>query len=105
MGPAGVVWQDLEVGGPPEELDFGFGFSDKPYPVMLLQPYKHLLGGIVQPGVFLGVDNVTTWGFNYLNDSGHAYYTLRLLGPGSQSLTTGGALNEGEFAGFIKVLA
>ncbi len=65
------------------------------------------MDGIKQPGVYLGAQNVTLWGFNYQNNTDEGwgeYYSVRLLLPGSESPTTGGPLNEGEFTGFSELV-
>ncbi|KAI1471507.1 uncharacterized protein F4812DRAFT_455621 [Daldinia caldariorum] len=68
--------------------------------------HSHILDGTVQPGVFLGAVNVTTWGFNYQNNTeAGEYYFVRLLGPNSNNLATGKPLNPGEFTGYIKITA
>ncbi|KAI1382740.1 uncharacterized protein F4822DRAFT_440813 [Hypoxylon trugodes] len=118
-GSAGDRWQPLIAAGTPAESAFGFGLPDLPDPnyhletwLVLYQssernsPYSHIVDGAVQPGaVFLGAVNITSWGFNYQNNTGGEYYYARLLGPNSNNLATGKPLNRGEFTGYIKITA
>ncbi|KAI0972986.1 hypothetical protein F4678DRAFT_34516 [Xylaria arbuscula] len=104
LGIGGIQWQTLVAAGTPAESVFGFGLPNLPDPNYELEPYLHEIDGVRQPGVFIGAVNVTTWGFNYQNNSETGeYYFLRLLGPNSHNLATGNQLNDGEFTGYIKV--
>ncbi|RYP80657.1 hypothetical protein DL769_002339 [Monosporascus sp. CRB-8-3] len=104
MRSLGMKWLDLVAAGTSNEAAFGFGFPDLPDPNHHLGPYAHVdVHGVRQPGVFLGSENVTTWGFNYQNNKEGEYYFLRLLTPGSENPATGRPLNDGEFTGFIKI--
>ncbi|RYP21541.1 hypothetical protein DL765_002177 [Monosporascus sp. GIB2] len=105
MRSLGIRWQELVAAGTSNEAAFGFGFPDLPDPNHHLQPYAHVdVDGVRQPGVFLGSENITTWGFNYQNNKeGGEYYFLRLLTPGSENPATGRPLNDGEFTGFVKI--
>ncbi|KAI1807815.1 hypothetical protein F4811DRAFT_573326 [Daldinia bambusicola] len=116
VGIEGDRWQTLIAAGTPAESVFGFGLPDLPDPnyhlrICLkclndLRKYSHIVDGVVQPGVFLGAVNVTTWGFNYQNNTeAGEYYFVRLLGPNSNNLATGKPLNPGEFTGYIKITA
>lgn len=90
VGIEGDRWQTLIAAGTPAESVFGFGLPD----------------GEAQPGVFLGAVDVTTWGFNYQNNTeAGEYYFLRLLGPNSNNLAIGKPLNPGGFTGYIKITA
>lgn len=103
-GIDGIQWQKLVAAGTPAESVFGFGLPNLPDANYELEPYIHEIDGVRQPGVFIGAVDVTTWGFNYQNNSETGeYYFLRLLGPNSHNLATGEQLNEGEFMGYIKV--
>ena len=105
-GRGGVGWRGLVAAGTPGEQVLGFGLPPLPDPNLRLEPYAHLAatGGDRLPGVFLGSGNVTSWGFNYQNTTeAGEYYYLRLLGPGQENPATGKPLNEGEFAGFIRI--
>ncbi|OTB11299.1 hypothetical protein K445DRAFT_26662 [Daldinia sp. EC12] len=135
VGIQGDRWQTLIAAGTPAESVFGFGLPDLPDPnyhlkIWYVRPYvlvkmlavlniwmlranantglvySHIVDGVVQPGVFLGAVNVTTWGFNYQNNTeAGEYYFVRLLGPNSNNLATGKPLNPGEFTGYIKITA
>ncbi|KAI0846630.1 hypothetical protein F5Y00DRAFT_264441 [Daldinia vernicosa] len=119
VGIEGDRWQTLIAAGTPAESVFGFGLPDLPDPNYRLEiwyiylgspvvkaSHSHVIDGEVQPGVFLGAVNVTTWGFNYQNNTeAGEYYFLRLLGPNSNNLATGKPLNPGEFTGYIKITA
>ncbi|ORY56372.1 uncharacterized protein BCR38DRAFT_505283 [Pseudomassariella vexata] len=102
--PNGTIWKEVIAAGTPAEEAIGFGFPDLPDPTLTILPYAHIVDGVRQPDVFLGALNVTTWGYNYQNNTeGGEYYYMRLLTPGSESPSTGERLNEGEFEGFIRV--
>lgn len=105
MGILGFVWQKLVIAGTHAEAALGFGLSDLPDPTSSVEPYGHSIDGQQQAGVYLGLRNVTTWGYNYINDTeaGEFYY-LRLLGPDSNNMATGEQLNEGEFTGYVKIM-
>ncbi|KAI8962062.1 hypothetical protein F5Y11DRAFT_366171 [Daldinia sp. FL1419] len=124
VGIEGDRWQTLIAAGTPAESVFGFGLPDLPDPnyhlgiwyacyftligisVVPNRHDSHLVDGVAQPGVFLGSVNVTTWGFNYQNNTeAGEYYFARLLGPNSNNLATGKPLNPGEFTGYIKITA
>ncbi|KAE9371101.1 hypothetical protein N431DRAFT_467309 [Stipitochalara longipes BDJ] len=60
---------------------------------VLPETYTHQIAGVAQPGVFLGLANVTTWAFKLTSN----YYQTRLLGPGQN-------LSVGEFKGFLKAV-
>ncbi|KAK6955486.1 hypothetical protein Daesc_003126 [Daldinia eschscholtzii] len=109
VGIQGDRWQTLIAAGTPAESVFGFGLPDLPdpnYHLKICMRDSHIVDGVVQPGVFLGAVNVTTWGFNYQNNTeAGEYYFVRLLGPNSNNLATGKPLNPGEFTGYIKITA
>lgn len=69
---------------------------------LALETYEHQVDGVTQSGIFLGNGNVTAWAF-LLDPSagfnGFDAYTFRLLE--SQD----GALNDGEFYGFLKIVS
>jgi hypothetical protein len=78
--------------------------------VLAPELYAHVIDGVEQEGVYLGVKGETTWGFRYTPASCHAnatvstkdYYEVKLLGlPASEYDTVG---YEVEFNGFLKVL-
>ena len=60
---------------------------------VLPETYTHAISGVAQPGVFLGLANVTTWAFRPVGN----VYQMRLLGPGV-------SLVKGEFRGFLKAV-
>lgn len=108
MGVQGITWTPVQAYGDSTDASLGFGYPAVPDTPLPVEPYAHVIDGVKQPGVFLGSQNVTLWGFNYQNSADEGwgeYYSVRLLLPGSNSLTTGTALNEGEFTGFIKISA
>lgn len=65
------------------------------------ETYEHQVDGVAQDGVFLGSGGVTAWAYTYVPGGGfHGFdeFTMRLLE--SQD----GALNDGEFYGFLKIV-
>ncbi|KAK2760923.1 hypothetical protein FQN54_002165 [Arachnomyces sp. PD_36] len=82
-----------------------------PGPITIPKPYLHYnKDGEELEGVFLGFDNVTTWGVRYhearkdsVTPDPQPYYSVRLLAPGSEDPTTGELLGEGESATFLRV--
>lgn len=73
------------------------------------EPYYHVdTDGVRQEGIFIGARNVTSWGVKYYGPSvgtidGLPYWSIRLLGPGSEDPQTGEPLLEGESETFIRV--
>ncbi|QKX63247.1 uncharacterized protein TRUGW13939_10416 [Talaromyces rugulosus] len=69
--------------------------------------YYHYIDGKKQDGIFLGANNVTSWGIqlqeNVPGTGGIPMWQLRLLGPGSEDQKTGKALKEGEYKTFIRI--
>ncbi|PSR78155.1 hypothetical protein BD289DRAFT_444293 [Coniella lustricola] len=65
--------------------------------------YEHQIDGVTQSGVFLGYGGVTAWAYSFVPSLGGAgnfdWFAMRLLDAQD------GALNEGEFYGFLKVVA
>lgn len=108
----GLVDTDLTDAGAPTNAQWTpIVLPDNPYDALLLYKvagntptvYEHYIGGVKQDGSFLGgLDNSTTWGFQYYpadqGSSGMDYYTIRLI-PST------GSLNANETAGFIKIAA
>jgi hypothetical protein len=72
------------------------GFLGAGFPVA---GYHHLVDGGTQSGVFLGYNNVTAWAYLYVPAAdGHAtQVSMRLLD------LQDGALNDGEFYGFLQI--
>jgi len=69
-----------------------------------LQPYWHEIGGVRQPGRFLGAKNQTTWGFRYRQPVGcgdRDTYEVKLLGLPQDTEPT--AQYEPEFKGFLRI--
>lgn len=65
------------------------------------ESYQHQIDGVTQDGVFLGSSGVTAWAYTFVPGGGlvgEDVFTLRLLE--SQD----GALNDGEFYGFLKAV-
>jgi len=64
--------------------------------------YTHEIAGVQQDGIFVGLGNVTTWGFELVLGQGGAgssdYYRMRLLGPNA-------SLKNGEIDGFVGIVA
>lgn len=64
--------------------------------------YTHEIAGVQQDGLFVGLGNVTTWGFELVLGQGGAnssdYYRMRLLGPKT-------SLKDGEIDGFVGIVA
>jgi hypothetical protein len=78
--------------------------------VLIPELYTHVINGVEQDGVYLGVKGQTTWGFRYTPASCYSnatvstkdYYEVKLLGlPESEYDTVG---YEVEFKGFLKVV-
>ncbi|KAI0133459.1 hypothetical protein BJ170DRAFT_715491 [Xylariales sp. AK1849] len=93
-----TLWEDIVVSSDPNWEDgMGYGFPAKGPPDRAVEPYRHSVNGTQQPGIFLGLGNITTWLFKY-NWAGNAgeYYLLRLLGPLSD-------IAEGDVTGFLKI--
>jgi hypothetical protein len=69
--------------------------------------YYHYIDGKKQDGIFLGANNVTSWGIqlqeNVPGTGGSPMWQLRLLGPGSEDQKTGKALKEREYETFIRI--
>lgn len=79
-------------------------YSDGGYKV---EPYAHYVNGTLQPGIFLGAMNLTTWGFNYVlpETCGQLdYYEARLQGLPLDPNTEPHAANGPQFFGFIQVI-
>lgn len=74
-----------------------------------LSAFYHFIDGVQQDGLFLGQDNVTTWGVKLYPPSGansldgESYWLLRLLGPDSALPWNGSALYPGEYRSFLRV--
>jgi hypothetical protein len=78
--------------------------------VLVPELYSHVVDGVEQEGIYLGVKGQTTWGFRYTPASCYTnatvstrdYYEVKLLGlPESKYDTTG---YEVEFRGFLRVV-
>jgi hypothetical protein len=78
--------------------------------VLVPELYTHVINGVEQDGVYLGVKGQTTWGFRYTPASCYTnatvstkdYYEVKLLGlPESEYDTVG---YDVEFKGFLKVV-
>ncbi|KAL1967824.1 hypothetical protein VTN77DRAFT_2513 [Rasamsonia byssochlamydoides] len=105
-GVSGYAWNQINITNIPYSAPLMWGLPpDASIPV---EPYYHYIGGVKQPGLFLGSHNVTTWGIKYYEADagsldGEPYWFIRLLGPGSADPTTGQALEDGESVTFIRV--
>jgi hypothetical protein len=86
------------------EQDQELGYSSENGKGSGLNPevYTHEIAGIQQDGLFVGLGNVTTWGFELVLGQGGAgssdYYRMRLLGPKA-------SLKDGEIDGFVGIVA
>ena len=72
-----------------------------------LQVYAHEVDGVRQPGVFLGAQNQTTWGFYYERSDKcgeNGYYQPFLQGLPVDPETEPKAAYDPEFRGFLKVV-
>ena len=80
-----------------------------PGPIDIPKPYFHFdEAGTKQEGVFLGHNNITSWGVKYREarpDSmeKQPFWSVRLLGPGNEDPSSGQELGEGESATFLRV--
>ncbi|KAE9381221.1 hypothetical protein N431DRAFT_440104 [Stipitochalara longipes BDJ] len=86
--------QDQELGYSSENG----GGGSRLYP----EVYTHEIAGVQQDGLFVGLGNVTTWGFEFVLGQGRVgssdYYRMRLLGPETN-------LKDGEIDGFLGIVA
>lgn len=67
-----------------------------------LETYEHQVAGVTQDGKFLGSGGVTAWAYRYVAGGGfHGYdaFDMRLLEAQD------GELEDGEFYGFLKIVA
>ncbi|KAH3931668.1 hypothetical protein HBH92_089930 [Parastagonospora nodorum] len=79
--------------------------------VLVPELYAHIVDGVELNGIYLGVENQTTWGFRYTPATCHAnatlstrdYYEVKLLGLPESKWDTAGY--EVEFRGFLKVVS
>ncbi|KAF2094318.1 hypothetical protein NA57DRAFT_60948 [Rhizodiscina lignyota] len=82
-GVSGYCWNPLNIAPYPYDAELMWGV-DGP----AVQAYQHFIGGVQQPGLFLGSQGVTKWGIERVAQggapTGQPYWTLRLLGPNSQ---------------------
>jgi len=90
--------QDQELGysSENEEQKGGGGLGLNP------EVYTHYITGVQQDGLFVGLGNITTWGFELVvgqdGARGSDYYQMRLLGPKA-------ILKDGEIDGFVRIVA
>lgn len=77
-----------------------------------LDVYAHEIDGVRQPGVFLGAEGRTTWGFNWERPStedctngnaGLDWYTARVQGLEYDPSVPSRAWRDAEFEGFLRV--
>ncbi|TRX98912.1 hypothetical protein FHL15_000254 [Xylaria flabelliformis] len=97
-----ATWQDLVISGDPTlEGALGFGFPEDRYANIPVQPYWHFLDGQQVPGVFIGAEDSTTFGYqdNWAGVAGE-YYLLRLLGT---EKFTKWELDKRDTVGFLKL--
>jgi hypothetical protein len=103
VGVSQYEWQNLRISPYPYDAELMYLVDGGPE----VQPYAIYVDGVQQPGVFLGADATTTWGFRYYpadaSCCGTPFYGMRLLGPKSADPTTGAPLQDGEFKGLVKV--
>jgi hypothetical protein len=93
-------------------------FKDSMFGVMMLgngtegyqlEPYRHVVDGVEQKGLFVGAQGKTTWGFNWMNGGcgdgiqGLNYVEARLQGLPYDENVVSGARFSPEWLGFIKV--
>jgi hypothetical protein len=80
-------------------LTYGDGYN--------LEPYAHEVNGVRQPGVYIGAQNKTTWGFRLKNPDpcGEGYfYEMKLQGSPLDPNTPPAAGSPPEFFGFLKAV-
>ncbi|KAI0187321.1 hypothetical protein EV127DRAFT_410449 [Xylaria flabelliformis] len=97
-----ATWQDLVISGDPTlEGALGFGFPEDRYANIAVQPYWNFLDGQQVPGVFIGAEDSTTFGYqdNWAGVAGE-YYLLRLLGT---EKFTKWELGKRDTVGFLKL--
>lgn len=104
-GVSGATWETLQFAPYPYDAELMYFVEGGP----VAEAHELTLDGVKQDGVFIGSNGVATWGFRYFDASysccGVPFYQLRLLGPNSADPTTGAALQDGEFQGFLKITA
>ncbi|KAI3076637.1 hypothetical protein CBS147343_4236 [Aspergillus niger] len=101
-GVSGYSYQPLNISSIPYTALLMWGLPEEAsVPVDF---YHHYVNGTQQDGLFIGANNVTTWAIKEYSDSGSKlpYWLFRLLGPDSEDLITGAALEEGELVTYIK---
>lgn len=72
-----------------------------------LEPYAHEIGGVLQPGVFLGAQNQTTWGFTWTSPESCGEldsYDVMLQGLPLDPTVEHHAAAVPEFLGFMRVI-
>ncbi|KAI1128281.1 hypothetical protein F5Y10DRAFT_277547 [Nemania abortiva] len=97
-----ATWEDLVISGDPTlEGALGFGFPEDKYPNIPVTPYWHFINDQQVPGVYIGAEDSTTFGFvdNWAGVAGE-YYLLRLLGT---ERFTKWELDKRDTIGFLKV--
>ena len=104
-GVSGYAWNQINITNIPYSAMLMWGLPESA--TIPIEPYYHYIDGVQQTGLFLGSHNVTAWGITYEEaDSGSygdPYWSIRLLGPGSEDPVTGQALGDGEYETFIRV--
>jgi len=85
-----------------QDQELGISSESGGGPGLNPEVYNHEIGGVQQDGLFVGLGNFTTWGFELVLGQGEAgsidYYRMRLLGPKTN-------LKDGEIDGFLGIVA
>jgi len=105
-GVSGYAWNQVNITEYPYDAEIMWGLGQYSTP---LEPYYHFVNGTQMTGLYLGQNNVTTWGVKLYPVDGdntldnEPYWQLRLLGPDSALPWNGSALYPDEYQTFLRI--